>query len=92
MEAVARNERSRIVRAAKEKVASIEKEIVAAEHRLDEIDARLADQATYQTEGLARTLGDERKSIQVDLSRLNRRWEEMASRLAEVEEEPGPSS
>ncbi|HEY3176402.1 MAG TPA: ABC-F family ATP-binding cassette domain-containing protein [Candidatus Polarisedimenticolia bacterium] len=89
-EAVARNERSRLLRAAREKVASLESEITSAEHRLDEIDAQLGDPATYQTAGLARTLGEQKKSIQVDLSRLNRRWEEAVARLAEAEEESEP--
>jgi ATP-binding cassette subfamily F protein 3 len=90
-EAAARNEKSLLLRAARKEVAALENEIIAAEHRIDEIDAQLADAATYQTDGLAKRCGDEKRSIQVDLSRLNRKWEEAVSRLARIEEEAQPS-
>ena len=79
-------------RDARKEVAVLENKIITAEHRIDEIDAQLADAATYQTDGLARTLGDEKKSMQVDLSRFNRKWEEAVSRLARIEEKGSRAS
>jgi len=91
-EAQARNERSRKVRALRERVTAAEGAIAAAEARLDEIDARLADPSTYQQEGLARSLGDTKRAVQVELSRLNRQWEEALGELerCEAAEQPSP--
>ena len=85
VEATARNEKGRVVRAAKDKVAQLEKAVIDAEHRLDEIEARLADPATFKQEGLGKSLGEKRKSIQVELSRLNREWENAVSSLTEID-------
>jgi ATP-binding cassette, subfamily F, member 3 len=87
-EARARTERQRVVRAAKERVTSLEAEVLAAEARRDELDAQLADPGTYQKEGLARELGEKRKAVLAELSRLDRAWEEAVSDLERAETPP----
>jgi ATP-binding cassette, subfamily F, member 3 len=84
-EAAARNERNRRLKAHRDRVAAVEAAITAAEHRVDEIEAQLADPATYRTDGLARALGERKKAAQVDLSRLNREWEGALSELERAE-------
>ncbi|MGH9867312.1 MAG: ABC-F family ATP-binding cassette domain-containing protein [Candidatus Polarisedimenticolia bacterium] len=88
--AEARNERNRRLKASRDRVASLEKEITAAEGMRDELDARMADPSTYQTEGLARELGERRKEILATLSRLDRAWEEALSELERAESETPP--
>jgi len=80
-EAQDRAEKNRRLGSLRDRVTAAEAAIAEAESRLDEIDARLADPGTYQSEGLARSLGEKKKSIQVELSRLNREWEEALSTL-----------
>jgi ATP-binding cassette subfamily F protein 3 len=87
-EARERAGRQRVVRAAREKVAALEAEVLAAEARRDELDARLADPSTYQKEGLARELGEQRKAVLEDLSRLDRAWAEAVSDLERAETPP----
>ena len=91
LEAQARADRARRLRALRERVTAVESEVGASESRLDEIDARLADPGTYQIDGLARTLGEQRKAIQVELSRLSREWEEALTRLERAEKESDES-
>jgi ATP-binding cassette subfamily F protein 3 len=86
--AEARNARNKLLRAARARVSAIESKVEAAEHRVDEIDAQLADPSTYQAGGAARTLGDEKKQLQATLSRLQREWEEAFSKVTELEREP----
>ena len=86
-EAETRNEKSRRQRTCRQRVATLEEAITAAESRFDEIEARLADPATYRAEGLARSLGEQKKSIQVELSRLNREWEDALQELERAEAE-----
>ncbi len=87
VEAEARNEKNRRQRTCRQRVASMEEAITAAESKLDEIEARLADPATYRAEGLARSLGEQKKSVQVELSRLNREWEDALEELERAEAE-----
>ncbi len=88
-EAAARTERNKRLKAARDRVTSLEKEVMAAETKRDELDAQLADPSTYQKEGLARELGERRKEVLADLSRLDRAWEEAVSALERVESESG---
>jgi len=87
-EAEARNQRNRRLKSFRDRVAALEEAVAAAESRLDEIDARLADPATYQKEGEARTLGERKKTLQEELSRLDRQWEEAQRRLEAAEADP----
>ncbi|MFQ5700842.1 MAG: ABC-F family ATP-binding cassette domain-containing protein [Acidobacteriota bacterium] len=87
-EARARSERNQKLKSCRDRITAIEEAIVQVEHRIDEIDARLADPATYQDEGKAQELGRAKKSLQVDLSRLNRQWEEAHATLQELEAKP----
>ncbi|HKY33834.1 MAG TPA: hypothetical protein VJV23_14985, partial [Candidatus Polarisedimenticolia bacterium] len=80
-EAEARNEQSRRLRAARERVAALERQVLEAEQLRDALDAQLADPSTYRTEGLARSLGERRKAVQESLSRLDREWDEAVSAL-----------
>ncbi|HZI94403.1 MAG TPA: ATP-binding cassette domain-containing protein [Patescibacteria group bacterium] len=85
VEAQLRAERNKKLRGLRDQVKTMETAIAAAERRLDEINARLADAGTYQTEGLAKSLGEQVKSTQVYLSRLNREWEEALTQLEKAE-------
>ncbi len=87
-QAEARNARNKALRDAKARVAKIESDVAAAEHRIDEIDAQLADPSTYQDGGAARTLGEEKKKLQASLSRLQRMWEEVFGQVSDLEREP----
>ncbi len=85
-EAEKRNERSRLIRACRESVESLEEKISAVESELREIDARQADPATYQDVGKARELGERRKSLAGDQARLTGQWEAALAELERAEE------
>ena len=91
-QAEARNARNKLLREARARVSAIESEVEAAEHRVDEIDAQLADRSTYQSGGAARLLGDEKKQLQAALSRLQREWEEAFSKVTDLERNEPPAA
>ena len=70
----------------------VEADVQTAEHRVDEIDAQLADPSTYQSGGAARLLGDEKKQLQATLSRLQREWEEAFSKVTDLERNEPPAA
>ncbi|MFQ5876191.1 MAG: ABC-F family ATP-binding cassette domain-containing protein [Acidobacteriota bacterium] len=84
-----RNRRNRRLRARRERVAALEAEILPYEGRLKEIDAALSDPATYREDGVARRLGAEKKSIEVELAHLYVEWEEATGDLEREEPDPG---
>jgi len=86
-EAESRNRRSRALRIHKERIAALEAKIVPSEARLKEIDAALATSETYKETGLARSLGEEKKSLEIELAHLYDEWEEATSDLVREEKE-----
>ena len=86
-EAELRNRRSRALRIHKERITSLEAKIVPSEARLKEIDAALASSDTYKEAGLARSLGEEKKSLEIELAHLYDEWEEATSDLQREEKE-----
>ena len=81
LEAERRNARSRNLRDIKKRVQDLEESIGRSESRLAEIESLLADPATYSDKDRPRELGTEKKSLEEDLSRLNREWESAQTRL-----------
>jgi ATP-binding cassette subfamily F protein 3 len=84
-QAQARQERSRRLKPLREVVARLEQKIEAAEKRLAEINAALADPATYHLEGRARDLGESKKGIEIDLAHLYDEWDQATRALQEAE-------
>ena len=86
-EAETRNRRNRALRIHKDRIASLEAKIVPNEARLKEIDSALASSDTYKESGLARSLGEEKKSLEIELAHLYDEWEEATSDLQREEKE-----
>jgi len=84
--AEARNERNRRLKGLRESVASLEEEIARRERRLHEIASALARAETYNTSGLAESLGREQKALSAELASLIERWE---SESAGLQQEKG---
>ncbi len=83
--AESRNRRNRELRVFRERVAAIEAAILPHETRLKEIDAALACAETYKEPGLARRLGEEKKSIEIELAHLYDDWDDATSELQRQE-------
>ncbi len=86
-EAETRNRRNRALRIHQARIASLEAKIVPNEARLKEIDSALASSDTYKETGLARSLGEEKKSLEIELAHLYDEWEEATSDLQREEKE-----
>jgi len=84
-DAEARNRKSRELRTFRERVAAIEAAILPHETRLKEIEAAMADSRTYKEPGLARQLGEEKKTIEIELAHLYDDWDEATSDLQREE-------
>ncbi len=80
-DAEGRHRRNRELRAFKERVAAVEAAILPLETRLKEIDAAMAESETYKEPGLARRLGEDKKSIEIELAHLYDDWDEATSDL-----------
>ena len=80
-EAEDRNRKGRETRLFRERIAALEASILPLESRLKEIDVALGDSATYGEPGLARRLGEEKKTIEIDLAHLYDEWDEATSQL-----------
>jgi ATP-binding cassette subfamily F protein 3 len=80
-----RNRRNRELRAFKERVAALEAAILPLENRLKEIETAMAASETYKEPGLARRLGEEKKSIEIDLAHHYDDWDEATSDLQREE-------
>ena len=81
VEAEARNRRSREQRVFRDRIAFLEAKILPLEARLKELVEAMAAPATYRVPGLARRLGEEKKSIEVELAHLYDEWELSTSDL-----------
>jgi ATP-binding cassette subfamily F protein 3 len=84
-DAEARNRRNKALRTFKDRIAAIETRILPLETRLKEIDAAMSSTETYQEPGLARRLGEEKKSIEIELAHLYDDWDGATSDLQEEE-------
>ena len=69
-------------KAALQKLAEVQK----AHERLDFLNARLADPATYQSGGTVQELQKDYQQCQEAVKRLSSQWEEEALALEELEE------
>ncbi len=85
VEAEARNRRGRELRRVQERIRSIEAKILPHETRLKEIGEALAAGNTYREPGLARSLGEEKKTLEIELAHLYDEWEEATSDLQREE-------
>jgi ATP-binding cassette subfamily F protein 3 len=84
-EAEARNRRGRERRRAQERIRSLEAKILPHETRLKEIGEALASGETYKEPGLARSLGEEKKILEIELAHLYDEWDEATSELQREE-------
>ncbi len=81
VEAEARNARNRELRFFRKRVAEIESGILPLETRLKEIDATMSSPDTYKEAGRARSLGEEKKSLEIELAHLYDAWDHATSEL-----------
>ncbi len=85
VEAEARNRRNRDLRFYRNRVATIESGIEPLEARLKEVETAMGSSETYKEPGLARSLGEEKKSIEIELAHLYDQWEEATADLQREE-------
>ncbi|HEV8376203.1 MAG TPA: ABC-F family ATP-binding cassette domain-containing protein [Candidatus Polarisedimenticolia bacterium] len=86
-QAESRNRRNRDLRVHKERIVALEAKIVPHEARLKALQSALAAPETYQEAGLARTLGEEKKNLEIELAHLYDEWEEATTDLQREEKE-----
>jgi len=79
-DAEARNRRNRELRVFRDRIAALEASILPLETRLQEIETVMSSAETYKEPGLARRLGEEKKSIEIDLAHLYDDWDEATLR------------
>jgi len=84
-DAEARNRRNRELRVFRDRIAALEASILPLETRLKEIETVMSSAETYREPGLARRLGEEKKSIEIDLAHLYDDWDEATSALQSAE-------
>jgi ATP-binding cassette subfamily F protein 3 len=82
--AEARQRRNQALRAHRERVAALEGRILPLERRLKEIEAAMATPETWTDPGAARSLGEEKKTIEIELAHLYDDWEGATSDLQEA--------
>jgi chromosome segregation ATPase len=70
----------------RDRISALEASIVPLETRLKELEAALSSGETYKEAGLARRLGEEKKSIEIELAHLYDDWDEATSELQSAEE------
>ncbi|MCZ6695528.1 MAG: ABC-F family ATP-binding cassette domain-containing protein [Acidobacteria bacterium] len=85
VEAEARNLRNRRLKRHRERIAGLESAIVPLERRLKEIEASMSSTDIYKEPGLAQHLGEEKKSIEIELAHLYDEWDDATSDLQEAE-------
>src|SRR5262245_58247989 len=88
LQAEARNRRNRQLRGLRERIAALEASILPLETRLKELEAEMSSPDIYHQEGLARRLGEERKTIEIELAHLYDDWDEATSDLQSAETRP----
>jgi ATP-binding cassette, subfamily F, member 3 len=84
-DAETRNRRNRELRIFKERIAGLEARILPLESRLKEIDTEMAAPATYQEPGRARSLGEEKKGLEIELAHLYDDWDDATTDLQREE-------
>jgi ATP-binding cassette subfamily F protein 3 len=84
-EAEDRNRKNRELRSFRDRVQKIEGAIAPLEVRLKEIDAQMASPDTWHEPGLGKRLGEEKKSIEIELAHLYDDWDHATSALQEEE-------
>ena len=84
-DAEARNRRNRELRSFRERITVLESEILPLETRLKELETVMSSAETYKEPGMARKLGEERKSVEVELAHLYDAWDEATSELQRAE-------
>jgi ATP-binding cassette subfamily F protein 3 len=80
-EAETRNRRNRELRVFKERIAKIESSILPLETRLTEIDQAMANPDTWHDPGKGKSLGEEKKSIEIELAHLYDDWDHATSEM-----------
>jgi len=89
-DAEARNRRHRELRHVRERISALEASILPLETRLKEVETAMSSTETYKEPGLARRLGEEKKSIEIDLAHLYDDWDEATSELQRAEARLSP--
>jgi len=84
-DAEARNRRNRELRVVRDRIAAVEARILPLETRLKELDTAMSSADIYKEPGAARRLGEEKKTIEIDLAHLYDEWDHATSEL-QVEE------
>jgi ATP-binding cassette subfamily F protein 3 len=84
-EAEERNRRNRELRVFRERIQKVEAAILPLESRLKEIEGALALPDAWQDHARARGLGEEKKSIEIDLAHLYDDWDHATADLQEEE-------
>src|SRR3989454_2844996 len=73
------------LRSFRERITTLESEILPLETRLKELETAMSSAETYKEPGMARKLGEERKSVEVELAHLYDAWDEATSELQRAE-------
>jgi ATP-binding cassette subfamily F protein 3 len=84
-DAEARNRKNRELRVFRDRIAAVEKRILPLETRLKEIEAAMSSADVYKEPGLARRLGEEKKTIEIDLAHLYDDWDHATTALQQEE-------
>ncbi|HET8946810.1 MAG TPA: ABC transporter C-terminal domain-containing protein, partial [Candidatus Polarisedimenticolia bacterium] len=80
-EAEARNRRNRELRVFKDRIAKLESTILPLENRLKEIDQAMAEPDTWHDPGKGKSLGEEKKSIEIELAHLYDDWDHATTEM-----------
>jgi len=84
-DAETRNRRNRELKSYRDRIAALEASILPLETRLKEIETAMSSSETYKEPGLARSLGEEKKSIEIELAHLYDDWDGATSDLQAAE-------
>ena len=84
-EAESRNRRNQELRCFRERVRKVEGAILPLETRLKEIDAAMTSPDTWHDQPLSRRLGEEKKSLEIELAHLYDEWDQATSALQDEE-------
>jgi len=88
-EAETRNRRNRELKGFRDRVRQIESSIEPLEVRLKAIEAAMADPETWHDGSRARSLGEERKAIEIELAHLYDDWDHATTDLQSEETRHG---
>ena len=87
-DAETRNRRNRELKSYRDRIAALEGSILPLETRLKELETAMSSSETYREPGLARRLGEEKKSIEIELAHLYDDWDSATSDLQAAEKRP----